>query len=51
MTAGVKLAQLRTRSYNMSLSVNGVPTLYGLPSFAKLTEISGPEPSELYSFC
>jgi prepilin-type processing-associated H-X9-DG protein len=49
-TAGVKLAQLRTRSYNMSLSVNGVPTLYGLPSYAKLTEIRGPEPSELFVF-
>ncbi len=49
-TAGVKLAQLRTCSYNMSLSVNGVPTLYGLPSFAKLTEIRGPEPPELFVF-
>src|SRR5437016_3611675 len=49
-TAGARLAQLRTRSYNMSLSVNGVPTLYGLPSFAKLTEIKGPEPSELFVF-
>jgi len=32
------------------MSVNGVPTLYGLPSFAKLTEIRGPEPSELFVF-
>ena len=49
-TAGVKRALLRTRSYSMSESVNGVPTLYGLPSFAKLTEINGPEPSELFVF-
>jgi len=49
-TAGVRLAQLRTRSYNMSLSVNGVPTLSGLPSFAKLTEINDPGPSELFVF-
>src|SRR5438093_125304 len=48
-TAGVKLTQRRTRSYNMSLSVNGVPTLDG-PSFAKLSEINGPEPSELFVF-
>jgi len=48
--AGVKLPQLRTRSYNMSLSVNGVPTLPGLPSFAKLSGINGPQPSELFVF-
>jgi prepilin-type N-terminal cleavage/methylation domain-containing protein/prepilin-type processing-associated H-X9-DG protein len=48
--AGVKLALLRTRSYSMSESVDGVPTLYGLPSFAKLTEINGPGPSELFVF-
>ena len=48
--AGEKLAQLRTRSHNMSLSVNGVPTLAGLPSFAKLTEINRPGPSELFVF-
>jgi prepilin-type N-terminal cleavage/methylation domain-containing protein/prepilin-type processing-associated H-X9-DG protein len=47
---GVKLAKLRTRSYNMSLSVNGVPALDGLPSFAKLAEINRPEPSELFVF-
>jgi len=47
---GAKLAQRRTRSFNMSLSVNGVPTLSGLPSFAKLTEINRPEPSELFVF-
>ena len=49
-STGVKLAQLRTRSYNMSLSVNGVPTLSGLPSFAKLTEITRPDPAELFVF-
>ena len=48
--AGTKLAQLRTRSYNMSEAVNGLPTLAGLASFAKLTEINGPEPSELFVF-
>ncbi len=30
--------------------VNGVPTLAGLPSFAKLTEINRPGPSELFVF-
>src|SRR5207248_9524926 len=48
--SGAKLSQSRTRSYNMSLSINGVPMLDGLPSFAKLTEINGPEPSELFVF-
>jgi len=48
--AGVKLGQLRTRSYNMSLSVNGEPTIAGLPSFAKLSDINGPEPSDLFVF-
>ena len=47
---GVKLTQLRTRSYNMSLSVNGVPTIPGLPSFSKLTAINQPGPSELFVF-
>jgi prepilin-type processing-associated H-X9-DG protein/prepilin-type N-terminal cleavage/methylation domain-containing protein len=47
---GEKLEQRRTRSYNMSLSVNGMPTLSGLPSFAKLTEINGPGPSGLFVF-
>ncbi len=49
-TTGVKLAQLRTRSYNMSQSANGVPTLAGLPSFMKLTEINRPGASELFVF-
>ena len=34
----------------MSLSVNGVPTLSRLPSFAKLTEINRPDPAELFVF-
>jgi len=47
--AGAKLQQARTRSYNMSESVNGVPLLSG-PSFAKLTEINDPSPSALFVF-
>ena len=47
---GVKLQKPRTRSYNMSESVNGVPTLLGLPSFSKLTEINEPAPSSLFVF-
>ena len=49
-TAGAKLTQLRTRSYNMSESVNGVPILNGLASFAKLSEINNPAPSALFVF-
>ena len=47
---GVKLPQLRRRSYNMSEAVNGVPTLAGLPSFGKLSEIDFPSPSALFVF-
>jgi prepilin-type processing-associated H-X9-DG protein/prepilin-type N-terminal cleavage/methylation domain-containing protein len=47
---GVKLPQHRTRSYNMSQAVNGVPTLAGLPSFGKLAEIDSPPPSTLFVF-
>ena len=47
---GVKLTQLRTRSYNMSEAVNGVPTLAGMPSFGKLSEIDFPSPSALFVF-
>jgi prepilin-type N-terminal cleavage/methylation domain-containing protein/prepilin-type processing-associated H-X9-DG protein len=49
-TNGVALGRPRTRSYNMSQSVNGVPTLPGLPSFAELTEINSPGPAELFVF-
>ena len=52
--AGVKLNQLRWRSYNMSLCINGMPELdpYGWsnPSFRKFTEIRNPEPSRLFVF-
>jgi prepilin-type N-terminal cleavage/methylation domain-containing protein/prepilin-type processing-associated H-X9-DG protein len=52
--SGVKLDQLRWRSYNMSLCLNGVPELDPLswcnPSFRKLTEIKNPEPCNLFVF-
>jgi prepilin-type N-terminal cleavage/methylation domain-containing protein/prepilin-type processing-associated H-X9-DG protein len=51
---GVKLDQLRWRSYNMSLSVNGRPDLNPLsdynPSFRRFTEIRNPDPSKLFVF-
>jgi prepilin-type processing-associated H-X9-DG protein/prepilin-type N-terminal cleavage/methylation domain-containing protein len=40
----------RTRSYNMSQSVNGLPDSAVLPSFAKETEIDKPSPSKLLFF-
>jgi prepilin-type N-terminal cleavage/methylation domain-containing protein/prepilin-type processing-associated H-X9-DG protein len=50
---GKPLNMRRTRSYNMSQSINGVPysdkTLYP-PSFAKETEIDNPQPAELLFF-
>ncbi len=52
--AGVSLSQLRWRSYNMNLCINGAPELdpYGWsnPSFKKLTEIRDPNPSQLFVF-
>ena len=52
--AGVKLSQLRWRSYNMSLCINGAPELdpnsWYTPSFRKLTEIKNPSPSKLFVF-
>jgi prepilin-type processing-associated H-X9-DG protein len=50
---GKTLHLRRTRSYNMSQSINGLPylgELVVLPSFAKETEIDGPSPSELLFF-
>lgn len=51
---GVTLSQLRWRSYNMSLCVNGAPEFdpYGWsnPSFRKLTEIRSPDPAQLFIF-
>ena len=52
--AGVKLPDLRWRSYNMSLCINGAPELdpssWAYPSFKKYTEIRNPEPSTLFVF-
>jgi len=52
--AGVKLNQLRWRSYNMSLSINGAPELnpdsWYLPSFKKYTQIMNPDPAKLWVF-
>ena len=47
---GVKLSQLRTRSYNMSQSVNGEPGLLGVLSFRKYSEIIDPPPVNLMVF-
>jgi len=51
---GVKLDQLRWRSYNMSLCINGAPELdpnsWYAPSFKKLTEIRNPDPASLFVF-
>ena len=50
--AGVKLPQLLTRSYNMSLSLNGLveKNLSYIPAYSKLTAITRPTPSELFVF-
>ena len=47
---GVKLTQLRTRSYNMSQSVNGESGLLGVLSFRKYSEIIDPPPVGLMVF-
>ncbi len=51
---GVKTTQLRWRSYNMSLCINGRPDLdpYGPfnPSFSKFTQIRDPDPPKLFVF-
>lgn len=50
---GRRLRRLRTRSYNMSQSINGAPVeadYYGPPSFARETQIDRPAPSELFVF-
>ena len=52
-TQGRILNLRRTRSYNMSLSINGAPyseEKYYPPSFAKESEIDNPVPSELIFF-
>jgi len=52
--SGDHLNQPRWRSYNMSLSVNGLPDLdpnsWINPSFRKLTEVRNPDPSQLFVF-
>jgi prepilin-type N-terminal cleavage/methylation domain-containing protein/prepilin-type processing-associated H-X9-DG protein len=51
---GVKLSQLRWRSYNMSLCINGSPDLdpesWSNPSFKKFTEIRNPDPARVFVF-
>jgi prepilin-type N-terminal cleavage/methylation domain-containing protein/prepilin-type processing-associated H-X9-DG protein len=54
-TNRVKLGMLRTRSYNMSQSINGLPLddfprLVFPPSFKKESEIRDPSPSALFVF-
>jgi prepilin-type N-terminal cleavage/methylation domain-containing protein/prepilin-type processing-associated H-X9-DG protein len=53
--SGKKLSQLRTRSYNMSQSVNGWPDFDWfnnslMPSFQKFTQISRPGTDQLFVF-
>lgn len=52
---GASRGLLRTRSYNLSQSINGAPLLdesrgYGPPSFAKEVDIDRPTPTELFTF-
>jgi prepilin-type N-terminal cleavage/methylation domain-containing protein/prepilin-type processing-associated H-X9-DG protein len=51
---GTDTGLLRTRSYNMSESINGIPFPPNsgliMPTFAKLTLIDNPSPSELFVF-
>jgi prepilin-type processing-associated H-X9-DG protein len=53
-TNGVQLSIRRTRSYNMSQSINGLPIVpdgYVLPpSFQKESDINNPAPSQLFVF-
>jgi len=51
--SGTRLSQLRNRSYNLSQSVNGDPTAWlaaHIPSFGRLSQISGPAPSQCLVF-
>jgi len=50
---GQTLPMLRTRSYNMSQSINGVPytnVLQNIPSFRKTTQITDPPTTGLFVF-
>ncbi len=49
-TNGTKLSQLRTRSYSMSQSVNGNPSIPYIPGSRKTSEILDPSPSKLFVF-
>ena len=51
--AGQPLPLLKTRSYNMSQSVNGVAypvVLTNLPTYQKLTQVTKPSTAELFVF-
>jgi prepilin-type N-terminal cleavage/methylation domain-containing protein/prepilin-type processing-associated H-X9-DG protein len=52
--AGVRLNQLRWRSYNMNLCINGAPEVdpnsWSIPSFKKYTQIKNPDPAKLFVF-
>ncbi len=52
--AGEQLSQPRTRSYNMSQSINGASStsdgLYWIPSFQKYTLIQNPAPGQCFVF-
>ena len=51
---GTPLSQLRWRSYNMNLSINGVPELnpfaFYNPSFKKFTQMRNPDPAKAWVF-
>jgi prepilin-type N-terminal cleavage/methylation domain-containing protein/prepilin-type processing-associated H-X9-DG protein len=52
--SGVQLPQLRWRSYNMSLCINGAseldPHSWYTPSFKKYTQMQNPAPAQLFAF-
>jgi len=51
--SGTRLSQLRNRSYNLSQSVNGDPTVWlatHIPNFKKVSEVNGPNPSQCLVF-
>jgi len=51
-SSGVKLSQLRNRSYNLSQSVNGEPgpSLLAIPCFKRFSEIRDPDPVRCLTF-
>jgi prepilin-type N-terminal cleavage/methylation domain-containing protein/prepilin-type processing-associated H-X9-DG protein len=49
-SSGVKLSQRRTRSYNMSQSVNGKPDLWYIPAAKYYFQITDPSPAKLFVF-